>query len=130
MGAHFFRLLHYLTPSYLQYKRITLNKISLAFFLFGVIHCFTQVILQSFLYSLDLDNRTLVASVIQKAEVPRREIAWLTGNSKQFRLQLCTNIPFGMTNKFCTTIFDSRHSNASIPVPTEFRRSVRCLPPS
>jgi len=112
----------------LVYKRITLNKISLAFFLFSVIHFFTQVILQSFLYSLDLDNRTLATSVIHEAEVPRREIAWLNGNSKEFTLQLCTDIPFGMTNKFCTTIFDSRHGNLSVPIPAGARRSDDDIP--
>jgi len=85
------------------------------------------VIIGSLLYSVDSENSALVTSVIREAEVPRREIAWLTGNSKEFKLHLCTNIPFGATDNFCTTAFDSRHGNFSIPVAVGFRRSVRCL---
>lgn len=107
-----------------MYQRITLNKITVAFFLFSVLQCFAQVIMESLLYSVDVDSRTLVMSVIRAAEVPRREIAWLTGNTEEFKLQLCTNIPFGMTDNFCTTAFDSRQGNASVSVPAGFRRSV------
>jgi hypothetical protein len=99
----------------------------LAFFLFGVVHCFAQVIIGSLLYSVDSENSALVTSVIREAEVPRREIAWLTGNPKEFKLHLCTNIPFGATDNFCITAFDSRHGNFSVPVAVGFRRSVRCL---
>jgi hypothetical protein len=122
----FFRAFHNLN---LKYQRITLNKITVAFFLFSVLQCFAQVIMESLLYSVDVDSRTLVMSVIRAAEVPRREIAWLTGNTEEFKLQLCTNIPFGMTDNFCTTAFDSRQGNASVSVPAGFRRSV-CFPAS
>ena len=113
-------------PLCFQYQRITLNKITLAFFLFGVVQCFIQMILQSLLYSVDLDNSTLVMSIIREAKVPRREIAWLTGNSMEFKLRLCTDIPFGMTDSFCTIAFDSSRGSVSVPVPAGFRRSVCC----
>lgn len=111
----------------LQYKRITLNKISFAFFLFSVIQGFAQVTILFLLYSVDTDNSNLVASVIHEADIPPREIAWLTGNSKLFKLHLCTNIPLGITDKTCTTAFDFRQGNESIPIPPGFRRSVRDL---
>jgi hypothetical protein len=110
----------------LQYPRITLNKITLAFFLFSVIHCFVQGTLHSLLYSIDMDNSNLVKSIIREAKVPRREIARLAGNLMEFELQLCTSIPIGMTDNFCATIFDSRQGNAAIAVPAGFKRSVCC----
>jgi hypothetical protein len=111
---------------FLQCPRITLNKITLAFFVFSVIHCFAQGILHSLLYSVDRHNDDTVMSIIHEANVPQREIPWLTGNSREFKLQLCTSIPTGMANNSCTTVFDSRQGNVSIPIPDGFRRSVCC----
>jgi len=108
--------------------RITLNKITLVFFVFSVIHCFVQGVLHSLLYSVDRHNSDTVMSIIHEANVPQREIAWLTGNSREFKLQLCTSIPTGMANKSCTTVFDSRQGNVSIPIPDGFRRSVEDVP--
>jgi hypothetical protein len=124
--VHFCRI-HAHLPRPLQYQQITLNRISLAFFLFSVIDCFVQGIIHSLLYSMDMDTSALVTSIIQEANVSRREIAWLNGDSKEFKLQLCTDIPFGKTDNFCTSVFDSRQGNVSAPVPTGFRRWVCCL---
>lgn len=106
----------------LVYQRITLNKISLSFFLFSFVHCFAQGILHSFLYSVDLDSRTLVSSIVQMAEVPQREIAWLTGDTEHFVLHLCTNVPFEQLVNSCIIIYDSDQGNMSIPIPVGFRR--------
>lgn len=107
-----------------QYRRITVNKLSLAFFLFSFIHCFAQGITQSFLYSLDSDSSTLVSTILRDARVPRRELAWLTGYADNFQLHLCTNVPFGRLIGSCTTLFESSNSNASVPVPAGLRRMV------
>jgi hypothetical protein len=105
-----------------QYRRITLNRLSLAFFLFSAMNCVVQVIMQFLLYSADSESSTLVASAVRDAMVPQQEIAWLTGNLQEFKVQLCTNIPTGKMESFCTTVFNSRQDNISVPV--EFRRSV------
>jgi len=107
-----------------MYKRITLNKISLAFFLFSIVHCFTQAIIQSFLYSVDSEHSNLAKGIIQEANVPRREIPWLTGNPKEFKLQLCTDLPLGMTDNVCKIAFDSRQSSARAFVPRAFPPSL------
>lgn len=106
------------------YQRITLNRISLAFFLFSFVLCLVQGLIQSLLYSVDADSHALVKDITQMAGLPRQEIASLSGNSKEFKLQLCTGMPFGATAKTCVTMFDSRQSNTPISVPTGYRRSV------
>jgi hypothetical protein len=102
----------------------------MGFFLFSFVICFALGIIHSVLFSVDTHTSTLVKSITRMAGVPRREIAWVTGNSKEFKLHLCTSIPFGKGTNFCITIFDSRQSDLSIPVPAGFRRSVRAQPRS
>jgi len=106
------------------YERITLSKMTLAFFLFSFAHCFAHGIIRSFLFTLDADTSTLVTDITTTAGVPPREIASLTGNSKEFQIKLCTSIPIGPPTNSCTVIFDSLQTNFSNPIPPGFRRSV------
>jgi hypothetical protein len=76
------------------------------------------------MYSDDLNSSTLATSIMRAAEVPRREIAWFTGSSKDFQIQVCTQVPLGVTDNFCTVVFDSRQDNVSLPIPAGFRRTV------
>lgn len=118
-------LLHLTLHPRLQYERITLSKMTLAFFLFSFAHCFAHGIIRSFLFTLDADTSTLVTDITTTAGVPPREIASLTGNSKEFQIKLCTSIPIGPPTNSCTVIFDSLQTNFSNPIPPGFRRSVR-----
>lgn len=111
-----------------QYRRITVNKFTLCFFLFSFVHCFTQGILQALVYSVDYASGDLVSTIVSKAEVPRGDLAWLTGWTDDFQIQLCTNVPLNVTaNKtkpFCATLFRSSDPGATIPVPASYKRSV------
>jgi len=105
------------------YQRITLSKTTLAFFLFNFAHCFTQGMIQSFLYTLDSNTSTLVTDITRTAGVPPREIASFTGNPSEFTLKLCTSIPFGQGINTCTPFYDSVQNNFSDLIPPGFRRS-------
>jgi hypothetical protein len=83
--------------------------------------------MRSLLYSDDSNSSTLITTIVRAAEVPRQEIARLVGNTKEFRVQLCTQIPSGINDSFCTIAFDSCQPNASLPIPAGFRRTVCCF---
>lgn len=82
------------------------------------------------MYSVDYDSGDLVSTIIRKAEVPQRELAWQTGVTDNFQIQLCTDVPLVLTEAvfkaepFCTTLFRSSDPNATIPVPGPYKRSV------
>jgi hypothetical protein len=101
-----------------------LNKITLAFFLFSVFHFMVQVVLHSLLYAVESDHSFLLARIIREADMPHREIPFLTSNSGELKVQVCSEIPYGTMDGFCTTVFDSSQSNIPIPIPAGFRRLV------
>jgi hypothetical protein len=52
-----------LSTNKLQYFKITVNRVTATFFLFSVVLCFAQGILQSFLYSVDTRWRLFTSTV-------------------------------------------------------------------
>lgn len=66
--------------------------------------------------------------ILEEAEVPHGDLAWLTHYDDQFKLQICTDVPFGDRTVFCTTIYDSGLANETLSLPGDLRRSVRHIP--
>jgi hypothetical protein len=106
-----------------QFLHITLTRATAAFFLFSVLHCFAQGILQSFLYTIDSEHDSLVSAVLQAGQVPRDELAWLTRTNRGYKVQLCHDVPLNRSAPSCLVVFESGRSD--IAVPPGFRRSVR-----
>ncbi|KII83846.1 hypothetical protein PLICRDRAFT_147929 [Plicaturopsis crispa FD-325 SS-3] len=102
------------------YLRITFSKFTAAFFIFGFLHCFAQGLIQSFMFSIDMNASSLATSIVTEAQVSRREMAWLTRSGEDFNLKLCTDIPYGQAIDSCVTVFQSGQPN--ITVPAGYRR--------
>ncbi|PBK98530.1 hypothetical protein ARMGADRAFT_1051893 [Armillaria gallica] len=98
-------------PTTLQYTRITLNRLTTAFFLFGFFHCFAQGIIQSLLFSVDSEYNALLKKVTVAANVP-----FFVGST----LRMCDYLPHDDTS--CSDVFtinrppnqNVRHSNELI----------------
>ncbi|KAJ7160793.1 hypothetical protein C8R46DRAFT_1353541 [Mycena filopes] len=91
------------------YAHVTLNRVTVAFFLFSLIHCFAQGVIQSFLFSVDSEFANLVTRIVQTAEIPVQDITYLEGSSNHLTLRMCTDIPYSQAikTKNCTIVFQS-----------------------
>ncbi|RDB19618.1 hypothetical protein Hypma_013245 [Hypsizygus marmoreus] len=89
------------------YARITLNRVTTAFFVFSFVHCFAQGIIQSFLFSIDAEYGTILSSITTIAGVPAANITYLEGGSGHLHLRICNDIPHGQPNFPCSDIFRS-----------------------
>jgi hypothetical protein len=85
-----------------QYLRITLNYVTLSFFLFSFLHCFTQGILQSFLYTADDTWGSLTSHVVSRAAINPTVFLQFTGRHGHYSLELCNQVPLGDT---CSPFF-------------------------
>ena len=85
-----------------QYLRITLNYVTLFFFLFSFLHCFAQGILQSFLYTTDDTWSSLTSHVVSRAAINPTVFPQYTGRHGYYSLELCNQVPLG---KPCAPFF-------------------------
>ncbi|KAF8824458.1 hypothetical protein HHX47_DHR8000059 [Lentinula edodes] len=88
------------------YTRITRNRLTAVFFLFGFFHCFAQGIIQSLLFVLDSQYYGLLSDITQAADIPPANHTDLSHVSGGYRLEMCNFIPHNSSN--CSPIFDSR----------------------
>jgi hypothetical protein len=113
------------------FLRITLTRVTAVFFLFSLLHCFAQGILQAFLYTLDSQYDNLVTNILQTAHVPNGDLAWITNTREGYKLRLCYDIPLVVSPLPCVTIFES--GQGDFPIPSGYRRTIddtRILPRS
>jgi hypothetical protein len=89
-----------------QYARITQSRITTFFFIFSLIYCCAQIILQSFLLSVDSKYAYLLSGIIEAGNLPPANFTYLQGKKGHINLQMCDDIPFGRVHP-CTTIYDS-----------------------
>ncbi|KAF9048022.1 hypothetical protein BDZ89DRAFT_1126983 [Hymenopellis radicata] len=75
------------------YTRITRNRLTATFFLFGFFHCWAQGIIQSLLYSIDAEYSTLLSKIEHAAHMDPHNHTWLEGTSEHYRLRMCNWIP-------------------------------------
>lgn len=104
------------------YRRITLTRYTLLFFISSIILCLAQGVIQSFLFGTDLSAEQMVASILQQAQVPMSKLAYHTRNNGQDTVQLCSNIP-GTVPDTCVTVFGSTvPSSTNWQAPAGYRR--------
>ncbi|KAF7307691.1 hypothetical protein MKEN_01129100 [Mycena kentingensis (nom. inval.)] len=89
------------------YAQITLNRITISFFLCSFILCFGQGLVQAFLYSLDSQSATLVTDIVRAAEIPVQNITFLEGSNRHYTLKMCDDIPHGQKRDPCMVVFRS-----------------------
>jgi len=100
-------LSHLFFPFSRQYRRITLNRLSLAFFLFSVMNlCRTSnhaVLLYSGWFGKQL---RLGRKCCSRAMVPQQDIAWLTSKLARIQGTIMHQHSHWQDGKFCTTVFN------------------------
>ncbi|KAF5375349.1 hypothetical protein D9615_008029 [Tricholomella constricta] len=89
------------------YARITLNRVTTAFFIFSFVHCFAQGIIQSFLFSIDAEYNFLLSSITRVAGIPTSNMTYFEGVSGNLHLRMCDDIPHGQRRYPCIDIFRS-----------------------
>ncbi|KAF8154026.1 hypothetical protein B0H34DRAFT_720077 [Crassisporium funariophilum] len=93
------------------YARITLNRVTASFFIFSFIYCFLQGIIQSLLFSIDLEYSVLVSGIVNGGNIPPGNITFLEGVRGRVHVQICDDIPHGQPRYPCTTVFNSTHDS-------------------
>jgi len=83
------------------YKRITLNRLTTAFFIFGFVHCFAQGLIHSFIFTLDGQYSNLLNGIVQAAGIPPQNHTFTDGS----KLFMCDFIPH--TDETCFVLYDS-----------------------
>ncbi len=103
-----------------QYLRITLNYVTLSFFLFSFSHCFAQGILQSFLYTADDTWGSLTSQIVARANVNPIVFPQFTGRHGNYSLELCNRAPFGgLPGVPCVPFFTAGQSDP-ITIPQSY----------
>jgi len=105
MPSYFTKLLKARVRS--VYARITLNRITTAFFIFSFIHCFAQGIIQSLQFSIDAEYNFILSSITVVAAIPTKNFTYLETSSGYLQLHMCNDIPHGQPEYPCTDIFRS-----------------------
>lgn len=85
--------------------RVTRNRLTFVFFLFGFFHCFAQGIVQAFLFTIDSQYSSFFSTVTNAMHVPPKNHTDLRGYGDNFQLEMCDFIPHDNYN--CFTLFDS-----------------------
>ncbi|KAJ7778472.1 hypothetical protein B0H16DRAFT_1879104 [Mycena metata] len=89
------------------YTQITLNRVTVAFFIFSLTHCFAQGVIQSLLFSVNSEFANLVTQIVQTAEIPLNNITYLEGSPNHWTLHMCYDIPHGQARNPCMVVFQS-----------------------
>ena len=105
---------------WLQYLRITLNYVTLSFFLFSFFHCFAQGILQSFLYTADDTWGSLTSNIVARAHTIPTVFPQSTGRHGNYSLELCNQVPvLGGEPHPCVPFFTAGQSDP-ITIPRRY----------
>ncbi|KIY67023.1 hypothetical protein CYLTODRAFT_422908 [Cylindrobasidium torrendii FP15055 ss-10] len=101
--------------------RITLNKVTTAFFLFGFFHCIAQGVIQSILLRHDAIHSTFLDRIVHTAGVPPANHTFLASNT----VKVCDSIPHELDKCWdAYTLGSSVHSDnvingLAVPPPRE-----------
>ncbi|KAH9982015.1 hypothetical protein BJV74DRAFT_989202 [Russula compacta] len=102
------------------YLRITLNRVTVAFFLFSFVHCFAQASLQSFLFSTDDAWGSVTSNIVANAHISSTIFAEHTGRNGQYALELCDEVPvLGGEPNPCEHFFTAGQADP-ITIPSRF----------
>lgn len=104
----------------LQYLRVTLNNVTLAFFLFSFGHCFTQGILQSFLFTADNTWGSLTSQIVAHANISSTIFPQYNGHHGFYSIELCNQVPvLGGDPHPCVPFFTAGQPNP-VTIPQRY----------
>ncbi|EAU87568.2 hypothetical protein CC1G_11877 [Coprinopsis cinerea okayama7 len=98
------------------YARIVLSRTTTFFFVFSLIYCFTQGVIQSLLHGQDHDIRGLLKGVVDPVLANAKgNMTFVLGSPGALHLQICNDVPYEMVGAPtkaqpvypCTTVFRS-----------------------
>ncbi|KAH6911883.1 hypothetical protein BKA70DRAFT_1397995 [Coprinopsis sp. MPI-PUGE-AT-0042] len=94
------------------YGRIIFSRFTISFFIFSLVYCLTQGILQSTLHGDDFDHGKIVSAIVDKI-VPKGNMTFFTGSPGNWHLQMCSDVPHVLITGSnaqrypCMTVFKS-----------------------
>ncbi|KAI9512137.1 hypothetical protein F5148DRAFT_1280053 [Russula earlei] len=106
------------------YLRVTLNWITLTFFLFSFVHCFTQGTLQAFVFNADDAWGAFSTQIVAHAQFKSVVFTQFTGRHGLYSLELCDQVPvLGGDPHPCDPFFTAGQSDP-ITIPPRFLPSA------
>jgi len=103
-----------------QYLRITLNWVTIAFFLFSFLHCFAQGTIQSFLFGADDLWSSVTSNIVAHADIDSTIFPQFTGRHGAYSLALCNDVPVkGVGPDPCVHFFTAGQSDP-VTIPARF----------
>ncbi|KAI0339173.1 hypothetical protein BDW22DRAFT_1432068 [Trametopsis cervina] len=101
------------------FLRVTLNHVTLSFFLLSFTFCILQGLIQTFLWNDDNTASTDVNSILEKGNVPLGAVPWLTVHGDDYNLKICSVSPVAPNDpsQVCRTLYDSATPNATWALP-------------
>jgi len=103
-----------------QYLRVTLNWVTISFFIFSFAHCFTQGTLQAFIFNADDAWGVLTTEIVNNAQLESIVFTQFTGRRGNYSLELCDQVPVvGGNSHPCDHFFTAGQSDP-ITIPPRF----------
>jgi len=102
------------------YLRVTLNWVTIAFFLFSFLHCFAQGTIQSFLFGADNMWSSVTSTIVAHADINSAIFPQFTGRHGAYSLALCDEVPVrGGGPDPCVHFFTAGQSDP-VTIPARF----------
>lgn len=111
------------------YGRIIFSRFTVSFFVFSLIYCLTQGVLQSTLHGDDFDQRKLISTLVEPvlAQEARnmRNLTYFIGSPGNWYLETCSDVPHRLVignsakqGNPCTPVFNSSTEYNNAPDKT------------
>ncbi|THU91634.1 hypothetical protein K435DRAFT_840922 [Dendrothele bispora CBS 962.96] len=101
-------------PSMLKlvWDRLTFNRITTAYFIFSLIHCFIQLGLQIRAFTINADAAVSLYDLSLQANAINNSVPYFNGD----KLELCTDVDEGD----CTVVWDRSNQNSKQNTPSDY----------
>ncbi|KAI9459849.1 hypothetical protein BJY52DRAFT_1186165 [Lactarius psammicola] len=105
------------------YLRITLNWVTITFFLFSFVHCFAQGTIQSFLFSADDAWGSFTSAIVDHAQINSTGFVQYTGRHGQYSIELCNQVPVTGGDPDPCDHFYTAGQTEPVSIPRRFLRT-------
>lgn len=91
----------------LFWKRLTLSKLTICYFIFSVVHATIQVALQAKALSIDTQAVTFLSNIVQQGNITTNGFMIYSGQD----LRMCSSVPASLQADSCSVIWDGTPVN-------------------
>ncbi|KAJ8084390.1 hypothetical protein PM082_003159 [Marasmius tenuissimus] len=108
----------------LVWERITFTRLTLAYFIFSLLHCFIQLGLQINAFSVNANAASFLTSIAEQAQALEKGVAALTGNEVKW----CKEITTDLSTDQCDPIWPVRPHNSMMAQAAAVSTSLTFTP--